>query len=77
MTLTKHVVQRDELMFILDLEKAFVARWTSDGAAADFKAKRTAIPPMPCIPGVGGACRFHVASVEKWLLKHFQKGGGN
>lgn len=61
------IVERDEMMFRFSLERAFVERWLSSGD--------NGIPQMPHMPTIGKATRFHLPSVEAWLLKHFQKGG--
>lgn len=79
MTLTKTIVTRDEIMFLLSLERVFMDRWS--GAEAEkaysqaLKSAGKAIPPMPRIEGMGKSTRYHVATVEKWLLDNFQQGG--
>lgn len=79
MTFTKTIVTRDELMFMFSLENVFVTRWSGEAAEKAYieaqKSRRDAIPPLPHIDGLGKGARYHVATVEKWLLKHFQKGG--
>lgn len=67
MTFTKTIVTRDELMFLLSLERQFIERWIAQGMDD--------IPPLPHINGVGKGTRFHLPTVEAWLLKYFQKGG--
>lgn len=63
----KPFVERDEMMFRFSLERAFVERWMAGGEGH--------IPQMPHIPGVGKSTRFHLPTVEAWLLRYFQKGG--
>lgn len=67
MTISKSIVQRDELMFMLSLERTFIDRWIAGGEGA--------IPQMPHLPDLGKGTRFHLPSVEKWLLDNFQRGG--
>jgi hypothetical protein len=59
------VVDRRTIMAMLDLSPAFVERWLARGAGD--------IPQMPHFPGK--PVRFHIAEVEAWYLKHFQRGG--
>lgn len=67
MTITQTIVERDEMMMAFSLERAFVERWL-EGGHGD-------IPQMPHLPTIGKATRFHLPSVEAWLLRYFQKGG--
>lgn len=61
------IVGRDELTVLRGLERAFIDRWTAAGQGA--------IPQMPHLPNIGRGLRFHLPSVDAWLLEHFQIGG--
>ncbi len=75
MGIEKTIVTREEIIYLLALERAFIERWTSVDAESEYRASVSKIPPMPRIEGIGKGTRFHLATVEKWLLKYFQKGG--
>lgn len=61
------IVDRDQLMVLRNLERPFVDRWIKSGEGA--------IPQMPHLPSIGRGVRFHLPSVDGWLLEHFQVGG--
>lgn len=67
MTPLSPIVGRDELAVLLTLERKFIDRWTAGGDGA--------IPQMPHLPNIGRGMRFHLPSVEAWLLENFQLGG--
>lgn len=67
--MTSPIVDREELQVYLRLERVFIDRWTKAGAGG--------IPPMPHLVGLGRATKFHLPSVEAWLLKHFTEGGAS
>lgn len=59
------VVDRSTISTMFALERTFVERWLEGGEGP--------IPMMPHIPGK--PVKFHVPSVERWLLDYFQRGG--
>lgn len=61
------IVTRDELMVLRNLERQFIDQWTKGGMGA--------VPQMPHMPNLGRGVRFHLPSVDAWLLEHFQVGG--
>ena len=66
-TITKTVGTREDLMTIFSLEERFIKAWLKAGCGN--------IPQMPHLPDLGSGTRFHLATVEAWLLEHFQRGG--
>ncbi len=62
-------------LLILSLEKAFIEKWSSPDTESLYRAGAIKTPPLPRIEGIGKGTRYHLATVEKWLLKYFQKGG--
>ena len=75
MTLTREIVEMEELMFTLGLEKRFVDLWMSRDAADAHQTGESSIPQMPHLVGLGKARKFHLATVRAWLLANFQQGG--
>lgn len=75
MTISKTIVTRDDLMFLFSLERAFIERWSSKDAATDHAAGRCNIPPFPRLEGLGKGTRYHLPTVEQWLMDHFHQGG--
>lgn len=67
MTTLSPIVTRAELMVLRGLERQFLDRW--------MRAGEGDIPQMPHLPGLGREVRFHLPSVDAWLLKYFQVGG--
>lgn len=63
------VVDRATIATMFALERSFIERWLAP------QGKRDAIPQMPHLPGK--PVKFHVPSVERWLLKYFQNGGAD
>lgn len=61
------IVTREELVVLRCLERQFIDRWLVSGEGA--------IPQMPHMPNLGRGVRFHLPSVDLWLLSHFQVGG--
>jgi hypothetical protein len=61
------IASREELMVLRSLERQFIDTWTKGGTAT--------IPQMPHMPNLGRGVRFHLPSVDKWLLEFFQVGG--
>jgi predicted DNA-binding transcriptional regulator AlpA len=61
------IVTRDELTVYRRLERQFIDRWMAAGEGS--------IPQMPHLPDLGRGVRFHLPSVDEWLLSHFQVGG--
>lgn len=61
------IVTRDELMVLRRLERQFIDRWIHGGLGE--------IPQMPHMPNIGRGMRFHLPSVDQWLLENFQIGG--
>ena len=61
------IVDRETLMVVRNLERQFLDQWTKAGAGS--------IPQMPHMPNLGRGVRFHLPSVDAWLLKYFQAGG--
>ena len=61
------IVGRDELAVFRSLEKRFIDQWVAAGEGT--------IPQMPHLPNIGRGVRFHLPSVDEWLLTHFQIGG--
>ncbi len=68
MNLPSTIVTREELMVFRRLEEAFINTWTKGGQGA--------VPQMPHMPNLGRGVRFHLPSVDAWLLEFFQIGGG-
>jgi len=67
MNLPSTIVTREELMVFRRLEEAFINVWTKGGSGN--------IPQMPHMPNLGRGVRFHLPSVDAWLLEFFQVGG--
>jgi predicted DNA-binding transcriptional regulator AlpA len=67
MTTLSPIVTREELMVLRSLERAFIDQWTKTGSGE--------VPRLPHMPALGRGVRFHLPSVDAWLLKHFQVGG--
>lgn len=61
------IVSRDELYVLRRLEKQFINKWLASGEGG--------IPQMPHLPNLGREVKFHLPSVDEWLLKYFQVGG--
>ena len=61
------IVTRDELLVIRGLERQFIDKWIRRGEGE--------VPRMPHLPNLGRGIRFHLPSVDEWLLTHFQIGG--
>lgn len=61
------IVSREELVAFRSLERRFIDKWTESGEGA--------IPQMPHLPTLGRGVRFHLPSVDAWLLEFFQVGG--
>ncbi len=61
------IVGRDELAVFRSLERQFIDRWVKGGEGD--------IPQMPHLPNLGRGVRFHLPSVDEWLLAYFQIGG--
>jgi hypothetical protein len=76
-TITREIVDRDELKLVLGCERRFVDTWTSREAADAYAKGQTKTPPMPALVGMGKAMMFHLSSVREWLLEYFQQGGQN
>ena len=75
MTITREIVDREELKLVLGLARQFVEQWTSAEVAAAYRAGECSIPPMPVLVGLGREWKFHLSSVRAWLLENFQTGG--
>lgn len=61
------IVTRDELIVVRGLERQFIERWIKTGEGS--------VPQMPHLPNLGRGVKFHLPSVDEWLLEHFQIGG--
>lgn len=61
------IVTRDELLVVRGLERQFIEEW--------LKGSKDGIPQMPHLPNLGRGIKFHLPSVDAWLLEFFQKGG--
>lgn len=61
------IVTREELIVLRRLERQFIDRWIASGEGS--------IPQMPHLPNLGRGVRFHLPSVDEWLLGNFQVGG--
>jgi predicted DNA-binding transcriptional regulator AlpA len=61
------IVTREELAVFRRLERPFIDRWIAAGEGS--------IPQMPHLPDLGRGVRFHLPSVDEWLLSNFQVGG--
>ncbi len=61
------IVTRDELLVVRGLERQFIEKWLA-GDDGD-------VPQMPHLPNLGRGIRFHLPSVDQWLLQYFQVGG--
>jgi hypothetical protein len=67
MNLLSPIVTREQLMVVRNLERQFIDTWMESGAGD--------IPQMPHLPNLGRGVRFHLPSVDEWLLNNFQIGG--
>lgn len=61
------IVTRAELIVVRGLESQFIENWVKGG--------NDEIPQMPHLVNLGRGIRFHLPSVDKWLLEYFQVGG--
>jgi hypothetical protein len=67
MDLLSPIVTREQLMVLRQLERQFVDTWMAGGQGS--------IPQMPHMPNLGRGVRYHLPSVDAWLLEFFQVGG--
>lgn len=61
------IVTRDEIIVVRGLERQFIEKRIAAGEGD--------IPQMPHMPNLGRGIRFHLPSVDEWLLEYFQVGG--